>query len=70
MRSLTELSQGMNAYFFSSPLSANVNISKNGNIKIEGTRSEWIYGVVPEASLTEKNIIPEISDFEHSADIS
>ena len=69
MRSLTELTQGMNTYFFSSPLSANVSISKNGDIKIEGTRSEWIYGVVPEASLTEKSIIPEISDFEHSADI-
>ena len=69
MRSLTELTQGMNTYFFSSPLSANVSISKNGDIKIEGTRSEWIYGVVPEASLTEKSIIPEISDFVHSADI-
>lgn len=69
MRSLTELTQGMNTYFFSSPLSANVSISKNGDIKIEGTRSEWIYGVVPEVSLTEKSIIPEISDFEHSADI-
>ena len=36
-----------NTWFFSSALSADVTVSDNGEIKIEGSRSSWYGGIAP-----------------------
>ena len=35
-------------WFFDSPLSAVVSVSEDGKIKIEGSKANWIYDIVPE----------------------
>lgn len=44
---LSSLSMGMATWFAADPLSAVITIDQYGNIKIDGTESDWIYGVVP-----------------------
>lgn len=58
---LSELT-GIKYYIFDKPLSANVEISTAGYIKIKGTKANWAYGIVPEEARC--NEVPEISDYE------
>ena len=44
---LNDLTMGKNTWFAADPLSAVVTIDQYGNVKIDGTESDWIYGVVP-----------------------
>lgn len=46
-KNLNTLSMGKNTWFSADPISAIVTVSTSGRITIEGTESEWIYGVVP-----------------------
>ena len=58
-KSLGNLSQGKNTYFFTDPLSAVIRINENGLIEIDGSESTWAYNIVP---LGASNIIaPRIS---------
>lgn len=57
---LATLSMSKNTWFFDKPLSAVVNISEDGKIKIEGSKANWIYGIEPEN--VPPMITPEISD--------
>ena len=58
-KSLGDLSQGKNTYFFTDPLSAVIRINENGLIEIDGSESTWAYNIVP---LGASNIIaPRIS---------
>lgn len=45
---LASLSMSENTWFFASPLSAVVTVSRDGKIEIEGTETRWVYDLVPE----------------------
>ena len=49
-----------NTWYFKEPLSAIVTVSVDGNIKIEGMKTEWVYGVIPQG--VANFVTPEISD--------
>ena len=42
---------GMATWFAADPLSAVITIDQYGNVKIDGTESDWIYGVVPPSTV-------------------
>ena len=44
---LTGLSQSKNTWFFENPLSAVVTISDDGDITIEGSKTNWLHNVMP-----------------------
>lgn len=58
---LSALWMSKNTWFFDSPLSAVINISEDGKIKIEGSKANWIYDIVPENVPTVR--CPKIYDF-------
>ena len=45
---LNKLWMSKNTWFFDHPLSAIITISENGDIVIEGDKTNWVYGIVPE----------------------
>ena len=47
-RPYIELWQGQNTWFVKDPLSAIVTVDTDGNVKIEGMETEWVYGIAPE----------------------
>ena len=47
---LTALSQGKNTWFLTEPLSAVVTVDETG-IRIDGCRSQWMYGILPDSSV-------------------
>ena len=44
---LTGLSQSKNTWFFENPLSAVVTISDDGDITIDGSKTNWLHSVAP-----------------------
>ena len=48
---LSSLTMGTATWFAADPLSAVVTIDQYGNVKIDGTESDWIYGVVPPSTV-------------------
>ena len=44
---LDELTMGKKTWFSADPLSAIVTVSKSGDVTIDGTESEWLYGIAP-----------------------
>lgn len=57
---LKEVWMSGNTWYFKEPLSAIVTVSVDGNIKIEGMKTEWVYGVIPQG--VANFVTPEISD--------
>ena len=47
-KELSTLSQGAKTWFFEDPLDAIVTVSTSGRITIEGSETDWIYGIVPD----------------------
>ena len=45
---LTELWQSINTHYFQQPLSAVVTFCDDGTIRVEGSHTEWCYGIEPE----------------------
>lgn len=45
---LNQLTQGMNTWFFTEPLSAVITMEEDGTIRIEGSETAWMHGLVPE----------------------
>lgn len=45
-----DLKQGKNTWFFDKPLSCDIEITSDGEIIINGTKSNWCYGVKPPVS--------------------
>lgn len=45
---LSELWQSSNTWYFNSPLYAVVTVSADGKVLVEGTKTEWIHGIVPQ----------------------
>lgn len=45
---LAELVQATNTWFFAQPLSAVITIGDDGTLKIEGMKTSWKYGVLPD----------------------
>ena len=52
---------GLHGWFFTEPLSAVVTVGEDGSVKVEGAKTEWLYGIAP--SRPEDGTMPEISDF-------
>ncbi len=44
---LSELSMGMATWFAADPLSAVITVDQYGNVTIDGTESDWLYGIAP-----------------------
>lgn len=59
---LNKLRQGINTWFFTEPLSAIVTVSDAGEIKIDGRKTAWMYGIEP-LPLCD-GVKPEITDRE------
>lgn len=57
---LNDLVQGKNTWSFESPLSAVVTVREDGTVTVEGSKTAWQYGVVPENM--EEGVMPEICD--------
>lgn len=57
---LTSLSQGKNTWFFKDPLSAVVTVYADGEIHIDGSKTEWLYGIEPPVS--RKEVTPMIGN--------
>ena len=47
---LSDLSMGMATWFAADPLSAVITVDQYGNITIDGTESDWIYGIAPSST--------------------
>ncbi len=58
---LNSLSMGKNTWFSKDPLSCVITVTKAGSVIIDGAKSEWIYGVVPEAASEARGEHCEIS---------
>lgn len=56
---LSECWQSSNTWYFNEPLYAIVTVSENGQVTVEGTKTEWIHGIAPENQPERK--APEIS---------
>ncbi len=63
-RDLTELWMSGNTWYFCDPLSAVVTVSEDGHIRVEGSKTEWVYGILPPARPAGAGCEPEISDFD------
>ena len=57
---LNDLYQGKNNWAVEDPLSAILTLDDEGNITIEGSKSDWMYGVLPPIDLPDPEIMPEI----------
>ena len=57
---LNDLYQGKNNWAVEDPLSAILTLDDDGNITIEGTESDWMYGVLPPIDLPDPEVMPEI----------
>ena len=57
---LNDLSQGRNNWATNDPLSAILTLDDDGNITIEGAKSDWMYGVQPPIEVPHPFIMPEI----------
>lgn len=57
---IEKLWQSQNTWFFDAPLSAIVTVSSAGEITIEGSEANWLYGIVP-PNISEYTA-PEITD--------
>lgn len=44
---LRDLKQGLNTWFFETPLSAIVTVTEDGKITVEGSQACWAYGIAP-----------------------
>lgn len=44
---LRDMKQGLNTWFFESPLSAVVTVEENGRIAIDGNKTRWVYDIAP-----------------------
>ncbi len=49
-KTINDLYQSKNTYFFADPVSAVVTVDEFGTITIDGTQSSWMYDVVPDTS--------------------
>ena len=58
--SLADLRQGSNIWFFQDPLSAIVTITDDGEITIQGSKTDWAFGIAP--PITAEDTRPRISD--------
>lgn len=58
---LSQLTMGEQTLAFASPLSAIVTLSSDGSVKVNGTHTNWIYGII--GTELGDGIMPEISDF-------
>lgn len=45
---INSMSQAINSWFFEDPLSAVVTVTENGYFKIEGSTTQWLYGIEPD----------------------
>ena len=45
---LNTLTQASNAWFYKDPLCAIVTVTEDGYFKVEGSQSEWLYGIAPD----------------------
>ena len=57
---INTLWQAKNTWFFKDPLSALVTLSDDGTVTVEGSQSEWMYGIVPPGTEAERH--PAIFD--------
>jgi hypothetical protein len=64
---LNSMKQAKNTWFFREPLSAIVTVNENGEVKIEGSRTSWVYDIEPD--WTESGMYPQISDHEITLDL-
>ena len=63
-RNLSELWMSQNTWYFRDPLSAVVTVRSDGHIRVEGSQTEWMYGVLPAARPAGFGCEPVISDFD------
>ena len=66
---------GAKTWFSEDPLSCVITIDTNGIIKIDGMKSQWAYGVIPNAAGTVSGVMCEITsgtywDCEHYGHIN
>lgn len=64
---LNTMKQAKNTWFFRDPLSAIVTVTEDGAIKIEGSRTSWVYDMEPD--WTASGMIPLIEDHEIKLDL-
>ena len=64
---LNSMKQAKNTWFFREPLYAIVTVNEIGGIKIEGSRTSWVYDIEPD--WTESGMYPQISDHEITLDL-
>jgi 3',5'-cyclic AMP phosphodiesterase CpdA len=57
---INSMRQAKNTWFFREPLSAIVTVTEDGEIKIEGAKTSWVYDIEPD--WTESGMVPEIAD--------
>lgn len=60
-KKLSDLRMAGNTWFSADPLSAVITLSDNGIVEINGTESEWIYGVEPDLSSAPAGSEPRIT---------
>ena len=60
-KKLSDLRMAGNTWFSADPLSAVITLSDNGVVEINGTESEWIYGVEPDLSSAPAGSEPRIA---------
>jgi len=63
-RKLSELWMSPNTWYFSDPLSAVVTVTEDGHIRVEGSQTAWMYGILPPERPEGFGCEPEISDFD------
>lgn len=59
---LNSMRQAKNTWFFREPLSAIVEVTEEGMIRIEGSKTSWIYDIEPD--WTESGMVPKIENRE------
>lgn len=60
-KKVSELTQAINTWFFTEPLSAVVTVSSDGTIEIEGSTTTWLDGIVPSTESESDGIVPKVS---------
>lgn len=55
-RPYSELTMAKKTWFFRDPLSATVTVNADGEIRIEGRESSWVYGITPPEGISQATI--------------
>jgi len=64
---INTMTQANNTWFFKDPLSAIVTVTEDGYLKIEGAKTQWLYGIEPDYE--EDGMKPCIEDREVRLDV-